>query len=1027
MRTKFYHLAWLLLTSFALAAAEPPAAGTPPPRSIDDIERLLDHYKPDPAAVDKIRAEADAAPPATEERVALFRFYWFRGLAADKLGRTSQYIADLRRAAEYGEPGSADHVRMLRNLASAETSGGNLLNAVKVAEEGWKQTPANQLGQALAAEQLLAHQYVALGDFESARKHLSEAEYSYGRLQRSPNWDRWRYNWTALVERARAELFRAEGRHVEAEGAYRRALRNTEMHLEHVAQGPQDEVGRLVADAFRQYREAMERSLVGVLLAQGKLAEAEVFARRTLQHALERVGRASTSAGMGLSLLSHTMVEQGRDREAIRLAEEALKSYQLAGVAPESLSFANARRALASAFVAQGRYAEADRAFREMREGLRKDPQLLQKVGAGDLDWILAMLRTGQQAEAERMAKAMLDHSIEHYGDKAARTTLRRAYYAMALAARGERTQALALFARAVPELLDQARAEAEGENGSVKRSRQLVSVLEAYLRLLAEVGSQPGLDAAAEAFRVADIARGSAVQRALTSSAARANLGDPKLAELARREQDAQRRIKALSELLTQLLAAPPEQQLPKIQADMQRDIARLREERAALKREIAERFPDYAELVDPKPASLAEAKKSLRPGEALVAFYFAEEQGYVWALTAAGGVSFAVVPMTRAALAQEVVALRRALDPGVAELEQIPAFDVAAGHRLYSRLLAPVEPAWKDARVLLAVPHGPLGQLPLALLPTQAVPQPGATAVPFAGYQGVPWLLRRVAVAQLPSVTALASLRKMPAGDSSRRPFIGFGDPLFSPAQAREAGVRLAAAPTLRGRTVALRAAARTALVDSASLALLPRLPDTNEEIREVGRVLGAVDEDIYLQLRATVKTVLETDLSKRRVVMFATHGLVPGDLDGLTQPALALTSPDVAGGNGSGLLTMDEVLTLKLDADWVVMSACNTAAGEGSGSEAVSGLGRAFFYAGARALLASNWPVETEAARLIMTELFRRQAKDPRLAKAEALRQSMAALLDGPGSVDPKTGRADYSHAHPLFWAPFVVVGD
>ena len=158
-----------------------------------------------------------------------------------------------------------------------------------------------------------------------------------------------------------------------------------------------------------------------------------------------------------------------------------------------------------------------------------------------------------------------------------------------------------------------------------------------------------------------------------------------------------------------------------------------------------------------------------------------------------------------------------------------------------------------------------------------------------------------------------------------------------------------------------------------------------------------------------------------------MFATHGLVPGELDGLTQPALALTSPEVADPGGDGLLTMEEILTLKLNADWVVLSACNTASGEGAGSEAVSGLGRAFFYAGARALLVSNWPVETVAARSLMTDLFRRQSENKQLGKAEALRQSMTDLMDSPGSIDPKTKRVSFSYAHPLFWAPFIVVGD
>src|SRR5262249_40534358 len=147
--------------------------------------------------------------------------------------------------------------------------------------------------------------------------------------------------------------------------------------------------------------------------------------------------------------------------------------------------------------------------------------------------------------------------------------------------------------------------------------------------------------------------------------------------------------------------------------------------------------------------------------------------------------------------------------------------------------------------------------------------------------------------------------------------------------------------------------------------------------------------------------------------------------GDLDGLTQPALALSAPSVAKVDGDGLLTMEKILALKLDADWVVLSACNTASGEGGGAEAVSGLGRAFFYAGTRPLLVSNWPLETTSARALTTDLFRRQAADAKLGRAEALRQAMLALIDGAGYVEG--GRPLFAYAHPIFWAPFSIVGD
>ena len=111
------------------------------------------------------------------------------------------------------------------------------------------------------------------------------------------------------------------------------------------------------------------------------------------------------------------------------------------------------------------------------------------------------------------------------------------------------------------------------------------------------------------------------------------------------------------------------------------------------------------------------------------------------------------------------------------------------------------------------------------------------------------------------------------------------------------------------------------------------------------------------------------------------------------------------------GDGLLTMEKIPTLKLDADWVVLSACNTSA---------------FFYAGTRALLVTNWSMYSASARELITDLFRRQRADPALTRGEALRQAMIALLVGPGAVDG-SGRTVYSYAHPLFWAPYSVIGD
>jgi CHAT domain-containing protein len=101
-------------------------------------------------------------------------------------------------------------------------------------------------------------------------------------------------------------------------------------------------------------------------------------------------------------------------------------------------------------------------------------------------------------------------------------------------------------------------------------------------------------------------------------------------------------------------------------------------------------------------------------------------------------------------------------------------------------------------------------------------------------------------------------------------------------------------------------------------------------------------------------------------------------------------------------------------------VVLSACNTAAADGQGAEAVSGLGRGFFYAGSRALLVTHWPVETVSARLLTTGIFERYARPGNVTRAEALNASMRALME-------VTANGQYSYAHPLFWAPYALIGD
>src|SRR5262249_2607809 len=149
--------------------------------------------------------------------------------------------------------------------------------------------------------------------------------------------------------------------------------------------------------------------------------------------------------------------------------------------------------------------------------------------------------------------------------------------------------------------------------------------------------------------------------------------------------------------------------------------------------------------------------------------------------------------------------------------------------------------------------------------------------------------------------------------------RPFIGFGNLYFSLEQARHYGAAGSTRDNLPGRVEIRRLKSPST---GGRLAGLPPLPDTADEILAIATILHADPaRDAFPGERANERAVAPAGLSNYRVVAFATHGLVPGDLDRLTQPALALTAPEVASVEGDGLLTMEKVLGLQLNADWVV----------------------------------------------------------------------------------------------------------
>jgi CHAT domain-containing protein len=559
-------------------------------------------------------------------------------------------------------------------------------------------------------------------------------------------------------------------------------------------------------------------------------------------------------------------------------------------------------------------------------------------------------------------------------------------------------------------------------------------------MNLLADIHATPletkmEMDALETSFTLADFVRAHSVQRAVSACSARYGIKDPELADLVRSEQDSAKRLDALYGTLAVAVTQPTTANKPEAIQALKENIDKLTRARLTFIKEIESRFPKYAQWIDPSPPSFKQVGNSLRPGESLLSIYIGHERSFVWAVPYEGQVRFASVALGKSEVDTMVNRIRSTLEPNAKKLGEIPQFDLETAYALFKAFFEPVRAGWENAKSLLVVPQGALSYLPLSLLPTERIKLSPDKNVFFENYKRVPWLVRSHAVTVLPSVSTLILLRAMPQDARARLPFAGFGDPYFNEQQARAAAKpkeTLHTAVTIQPEEYVLRGLSiqrvQTDQLASAPIEVLPRLPETAEELRSMALAMNAdPDKDVYTGAQANELQVKTMDLSGYKVLAFATHGLAPGDLDGLLQPALALSSPGVAGIDGDGFLTMEEIFGLRLNTDWVVLSACNTGAGKEEGAEALSGLCRAFFYAGAQALLITNWRVETNSAKALTTDLFKRQAQDPILTRAEALRLTKLFLIDAAGHADPGSGKVRFSYAHPIFWAAFSLVGD
>ena len=1017
----------------AAAIKTAPQVLVAPPRTVSDITAILDQQKPDPVKIAELTATADAPVPANLKGAALADFYYKRGQAREALGRHEESLADAELAVNTGQ-GAVDYQtvgsRHEQFLARRLREAGHHKKSNAILAKQTAAFAAQGKGKLFNVNFVQILGAIRNGDLDTAEAYASRNRALLAESQKWQVFSIYGKAWQANVEEGNARVAEARGRFADAEAGYRKA---SAFYTASIADLPRYE--SKPADGVFERSSDWALALQGrVKVKQGRVGEGEADVRRALLNRLSTNGKFHAETAGILGVFVYVIQEQGRYAEAEQLQRQVIDIYKGIGYAADTPPVVNANVTLAQILNLDRKYDEATKLFDQIDQWTAKWEPSRREGVTGGLARVSLMLMQGNVDTALDIAQRSFDRERGRSGDKSLNTAVTRGYLAIALARKGKLAESMQAFKETIPVLLSSS-SGSDDDSGSVAAAREgrVRFVLEGYLRAVALNPSAAPANVADETFGYADVMRGQSVQRALQASSARAATSNPELAKLVRASQDGEKQIGASVAALNNLLAQSPAERDEKAVKATQAQIAALQASRSQALKDIAKKFPDYGNLVNPPPPGAVDLQKHLADDEALLSFYFGRFDSFVWVLRKGSPVQFARVTMTLGDLNAKVTTLREALEPKAAMISDIPAFDLKLASELYDTLLKPTEATWKPAKSLVIVTNGALGLLPLSLLPTASATVKADDEPLFAGYRNVPWLARTHAVTLVPSASALQTLRKLPPGKTARQELIAFGDPYFNKEQADDAAktdkpVQVADASNVtRGVPLKRRNSPQLEGTDSAQLGLLPRLPDTSDELKSIASALQADPSKVLnLGKDANEAKVKSMDLSGFKILAFATHGLVPGELDGLTQPALALSAPALSDSDGDGLLTMEEILSLKLDADWVVLSACNTGAGAGAGAEAASGLGRAFFYAGTRALLVTNWSVHSQSARELVTDLFKRQADDPKLTRGEAMRKAMMALADGPG-YQGTDGKTEFAYAHPLFWAPYSIIGD
>lgn len=632
----------------AIAAVK--AVFVAPPRSIADITAILDEEKPDAVKIAKANADAAAEPKGGLSGASLAQFYYDRGHARALLGRNADALADAQKSLDIGTRGGAPAKQVFRFrqlLGTQYQAVGDPKKSIEVfmGNVAMGEMPGLR-GSMINAARNIAQQYVQMGDVNQAdafaRRVLARVQEARG----SPNplwresYNRYGNSWESDSDEARALVFEARGQFREAEQAYERAAAFRRASIKDISKFEYPvPVSQVEVSANHSLR-----ALGRVKAKQGRLAEAEADSRRALLGTLKSVGKYHFMTPFFITSLAAILVDQGRYAEAEKLVRSAVEIRASLSIAENTQYSVAALSQLGSILTLQRKDAEADVIYNKIEKAIGQWDPVRRDAVLANGSRIAALYAAGRIEEGITAARAIVNSrkGDENFDSATARGTLA---IGLALAQRDD--EAIREFKAALPVMIASARENADDDDTSTtaKRSLLLQEVAEAYIGVLAKKSST---EAAVETFALADSIRGRSVQQALAASSARMTVKDSALAELVRNEQDLTKQVNAQLGTLNNALAMPPADRDENSVRALGAAIAKLRADRDKARIDINRRFPAYAELVDPKPPSVAQIQATLKPGEALVSFYFGQKTSFVWAVPKEGAISFALIPVS-------------------------------------------------------------------------------------------------------------------------------------------------------------------------------------------------------------------------------------------------------------------------------------------------------------------------------------------------------------------------------------------